>query len=216
MRTVIGLTGVKQSGKSTTANIIKKLYKTKEVALADKLKNVCSQAFKVPRNHFDDQDYKEQLFIEPKILTISVAGYILNQFNLKEPTVTDSYENTPFNTLLHSPREIAQKVGTELLRRYGGIDIHCENVKLSSGITVVSDMRFPNEYDYFANNSDIYFIPLYIDRKVAEDKVDPVLSHSSETSVFLFRDKCFKIDNNSTIKNLEKNLKNVLDTMLKR
>jgi hypothetical protein len=214
MKIVIGLTGFKQSGKSTSASIIKELYpKAKEVALADKLKDVCSVVFNVPRDHFDNQDFKEQLFIEPKELTLAYVKYILNKFNIINPNLS---KLNCVGKVLVTPRQIAQIVGTEVLRRCANEDIHCENIKLLSKITIVSDMRFPNEYNYFAKNSDIYFIPLYIDRKLAEDKVDRIKSHSSETSIYLFRDNCLKIDNNGSIEGLKTNIKNVLNKMMEK
>jgi hypothetical protein len=207
-KTVIGLAGVKTSGKSTVANIIKELLNEniKETALAGKLKDISAKAFGLTRNYFDDQDLKEVPFEDgPKILTLDIIEDILLSFNtLLTKHLIDKYkESNVIDMPLETPRKIAQVVGTEVLRATGNEDIHCENMPLNEdGITIVSDLRFPNEFDYFSNNENINFIPLYIQRDIAEALVTEN-SHASETSVFKFSYKCEKVPNNSNLENLK-------------
>jgi len=198
MKIVIGLSGVKTSGKSTAANIIKDILQENvvESALADKLKNVSSEVFGIPRWAFDSQLVKERQLITPRILDQQKIEAILSMFNV---TISDELVNKYSKIIgmeLNSPRHIAQIVGTEILRSTGDEDIHCKNVKLGDNITVISDIRFQNEFNYFNNLSDVYFLPFYIQRDEAENKITPE-SHSSETSIFTFCEKCIKIDNNS-------------------
>ena len=211
MRRVIGLAGVKTSGKSTAAEIIKGIIEAKESALADKLKNASAKAFGLERIQFDAQELKEVEFGRPMMVTRTVLETILTEFNLA-PERADEMRKLE-GAMLKSPRHIAQFVGTEVLRSLGNPDIHCDNVELFEGTTIISDMRFPNEFDYFFNKEDIDFIPLYVARNEAEIQVTPD-SHASETSVFLFKDKCARLDNNGTIEQLEANIKAILEGKL--
>jgi hypothetical protein len=212
---VIGITGVKTSGKSTVANILKRtLSGAKESALADKLKDVSSRVFLVPRNYFDDQELKESKLEEPRILTMTDIEQIIDSFNSLNKVTPEIREKLHeiCGMELDTPRKIAQIVGTEVLRLLGE-DIHCRNVELHEGITIVSDIRFPNEFNFFRNNEDLEFIPLYISRKEAESKVSSG-SHSSETSVFLFKDECNKIDNDGSLTNTQAQVLSLLTNEL--
>lgn len=215
MKTVIGLVGVKTSGKSTVASTIKNLASARvsviEVALADKLKDVCASTFGLKREQLDLQKLKEVPFKEPILVTQTHLKQILSSFGISSNRLV---ELTGFEeTALISPRHIAQFVGTEVLRNLGNPDIHCESIKLSEGITIISDIRFPNEYNYFSEMEGVNFIPLYINRKDAESQITSE-SHSSETSVFKFKDKCEKLDNNGTINQLQQNIKSALRGIL--
>ena len=211
MKMVIGLAGVKTSGKSTVANIIKNILKHEQVtetALADKLKNVCSVVFNVPRNYFDDQKLKEVCLEKPILLTVSDINKVMQLYNIFDNTTPENIKKIQGNAgfLLETPRQIAQIVGTEILREVGDEDIHCKNVKLSEKITIISDIRFPNEFDYFNRLDNTFFLPLYIQRDEAEKHVTDK-SHSSETSVFKFSHKCIKINNNKDLQNLENQIR---------
>lgn len=215
MSVVFGITGVKTSGKSTVSEMIRSCVAgAKESALADKLKNVSAEAFDIPRDHFDDQSIKEVPFITgPKFLTKEIIDHILLEFNItiSEIQLNDVFQKLRYITL-ETPRRIAQIVGTELLREFGGEDIHCDNVKIyDEGITIISDIRFPNEFNYFNNKDDVKFIPLYIQRDMAEKEVDMEKSHPSETLVFTFCKKCVKIDNNGTLEKTFDQVREVLN-----
>lgn len=193
------------------SNILKNIIKQdiSEQALADKLKNVCSEVFHVKRECFDLQSLKEVYFETPLILSLDKIMLILKKFNI--PLTEDlvqkflKLEGTP----LKSPRHMAQMIGTEVLRATGDQDIHCRNIVLNNKITVVSDIRFPNEFAYFNDLADVDFLPLYIQRNEAENKITPE-SHSSETSIFAFCDKCILINNNNSLDDLKDQLKQEL------
>jgi dephospho-CoA kinase len=213
-KTVIGLAGVKTSGKSTAANMIYEFVNAKEVALADKLKDTCAEVFILEREQFDAQELKEVPFPEEEIRKLSTSHIIdiLKSFDIKmtPEEMVEKYSNF-IGMSLETPRKIAQIVGTEILRAAGDEDIHCKNITLNpKGITVVTDLRFPNEFEYFNNKKDIHFIPLHIQRDLAEDLITEG-SHPSETSVFKFTDKCIKIDNNGSFRNTELQIKKTLD-----
>jgi hypothetical protein len=206
MKTVIGLAGVKTSGKSTVANIIKELIpNVKEAALADKLKNTCAEVFDVPREYFDRQDLKEAPFKEgPKKLTAFKICQILESFDfhMSIREVDSAYDIIGME--LPTPRKIAQIVGTEVLRAAGDEDIHCKNIDINDeGITIVSDLRFPNEFEYFYKADDVTFLPVYVQRDEAEQCVTED-SHPSETSVFKFTNMCYEVNNNRSLQDLNR------------
>lgn len=214
-RTIIGLAGVKTSGKSTVADIITKLIggNITESALAGKLKDVSASAFGLTREYFDNQNLKETPFEDgPKTLTLDIIEDILLNFNtLLTKELIDIYTLSGIIDMkMGTPRVIAQIVGTEVLRATGNQDIHCENMPTNAhGVTIVSDLRFPNEFTYFDKNEDITFLPLYIQRTEAEDLVTED-SHLSERSVFDFSSDCICVPNNSSLEDLELFLSGVL------
>lgn len=211
MRTIIGLAGVKTSGKSTAANMIKELVEgAQEAALADKLKNTCAEVFGVPREYFDRQDLKELPFEDgPKTLTNTKIGAILESFGvvMTRREIDSTYDCIGMELL--TPRKIAQIVGTEVLRAAGDEDIHCKNVQLTDGVTIISDLRFPNEFAYFSENENVNFIPLYIQRDEAEKHVTED-SHPSEKCVFEFSGKCIYINNNNSLEDLKIQIESAL------
>lgn len=219
---VIGLAGVKTSGKSTVTNIIRKHFDLKEAALAEKLKQASASTFNVPRSYFDDQAFKEVPFSDgPKILTEDSVRNLLTFFKADPDELVDVVLYTKridtyrdiIGMELESPRKIAQIVGTEVLRRVGE-DIHCENLEFNTdGVTVVSDMRFPNEFAYLSRKQGIKFIPIYIKREAAESQVTEK-SHVSETSVFKFSDQCFMVDNNGTLEQTESQVMDIIKKSL--
>ena len=215
MSTVIGIAGVKTSGKSTTADIITELIggNISESALAGKLKDVSAKVFGLTRDYFDNQDLKEVEFTDgPKILTLSKILDILTLFNVTlTHQLLKKYEDADIiNMTLETPRKIAQIVGTEVLRATGDSDIHCKNMPMNeNGITIVSDLRFPNEFSYFNESDNINFLPLYIQRSEAEAFVTED-SHLSERGVFEFSKKCIEIPNNSSLEDLKDNIVDIL------
>lgn len=215
MKVIIGLVGVKTSGKSTVAGIIKDILKDDvvESALADKLKAVSSEVFGVPRFAFDSQLLKERQLIYPRTLGRNEIESVLSMFGVAPTDELMNKYSKVMDMELNSPRQIAQIVGTEILRNAGDEDIHCKNVNLSDKITIISDIRFPNEFDYFKNLENTSFIPLYIQRDEAESKITPD-SHASETSIFTFCEKCLKINNNRDLESLKKQIERYLDILL--
>ena len=223
MKTIIGLAGVKESGKTTSANIILKNFGGIESALADKLKDTCAEVFDLKREIFDDQRYKEVpfgLFGIKRELSLSHIIDVLKEFDI-ELTRNLSYryvDSGIVNMELKSARHIAQIVGTEVLRMAGVSYIHCKNVKLGDGLTVISDLRFPDEYEYFKNlhnEGEIVFIPLHIKRDGPEE-VAKKSNHLSETSLFLFSDKCVKINNNESLEETEDQILRILNPFLRK
>lgn len=144
---IIGLTGFAKSGKSTAAEILKEMG-GQEVAFAKHLKDVCSVVFDVKRSNFDDQAFKEIPFNFYRSIDDLDIEKILNFFEISTRFI-------PATQLAHrgvqmvSPRQIAQYIGTELLRSIDQ-NIHIKMAfKLNEGskapFLICSDVRFENE-----------------------------------------------------------------------
>jgi len=201
---VIGLTGVKGSGKTLTANIIDHNFKdVKEVALADKIKDTCAKVFNIPRYIFDSVKHKDVAFSDgPKKLGKYEIGSVLEEYSTFVDCRTIDSKVASCETYITTPRNLLQIIGTEVLREFGGEDIHCDSLVLDpESLNIVSDVRFFNEFNYLNNKYD--FLPLYIKNDKAERKGTKDL-HRSEKDLFTFNSLCQQIDNNSSIRNLEK------------
>lgn len=218
MKTAIGLIGVKTSGKSTVGAMIKDLVpNAKEVALADKLKDMSAQAFGLKREQFDLQNLKEVPFSDgPKFMGIMEIKNILAGFNvsLDEHRLYKATADLE-EIKLETPRKIAQIVGTELLRKYASESVHCDSLDLSSDVSIVTDVRFENEFEYLNTTKRVdRFVPLYLHRQEAEKVVNLATDHASETSVFKFNHKCFLVNNNGNLEQTFEQVKNILDHAL--
>ena len=111
---IIGLTGFAKSGKSTAADILKSLG-GQEVAFAKHLKDVCSAVFGISRDHFDNQAFKEVHFAFCQTITKNDIEKILTYFEVPERFFPETIIKHQ-NTVLNSPRHVAQYIGTEVLR----------------------------------------------------------------------------------------------------
>jgi hypothetical protein len=210
----IAFTGVKQAGKTTSFEIIKDIYpEAIEITLAAKLKDVCSQVFEIPRKYFDDQNIKEKELLQPAYLSRENIEAVIRGFGYTPDF--EKHVRAHIGLILHTPRQIAQYIGTEVLRVIDN-DIHCIGATQGlpeEGIFVVTDMRFPNEFAYFQTTQTEFFKPFYISNRQAESALNSN-SHSSETSVLEIAKKCTTIDNNGSLADFRKNVTEAISALL--
>jgi len=201
-RTIIGLTGAKGSGKTTTFGIIQAEFPTvQEITLANRLKNASAEVFGIPRSHFDDPAVKEKEMAQPVVLDEKNVRALIEFFG--EQADFEKHIRPHMKKVLHTPRQVAQYVGTEVLRNVDE-QIHCKGSVLGlpeTGIFVVTDMRFWNEFDFFNDNPNVDFHPLYISNNHAEAKAAGD-NHPSERYVLEIAKKCKRIDNNGSFQAL--------------
>lgn len=206
MRVFMGFTGVKQAGKTTAFKFIQEQFPfVQEIALADKLKNECSAVFGIPRNHFDASNLKEKELEQPVYLDENNVAAVIERFGLQYDF--DKNVRPHMGTILHTPRQVAQYIGTEVLRSLDS-DVHCKGPILDlpeSGFFVVTDMRFPNEYEFFQKNYSDTFFPFYINNYAAEAKAAQD-SHASEKHILNIAKKCERIDNNGGLEDLRRQI----------
>lgn len=194
---IISLVGAKKSGKSTAAELLSDiLFNANIVAIADKLKIECSVAYDIDLIHFHSQDLKEERFIYPIRTKIETISHLIESFKLPSQKSIKVDSEHLFNlatTELNTPRDIMQHIGM-FIRNVFGSSIHMKHLDLSNDVTIVSDVRFKNEFDYLDNLEGYIHIPIYIHNKQAEASGD---THASETSFKKFYKKCIKVDNNA-------------------
>ena len=182
---LIGLSGKKNSGKDTVAELVKKhmfKYEWEIKRFADPLKDMVCLLLGCTREQLEDREYKEALLGEP-------WDYWLEQ------DVGPFGKSTFYGSL--TPRGIMQKMGTEV-----GRSIH-ENAwvnalfnKYNNQWWIIPDTRFPNEAEAIKNRGGKLI-------RVNRNQFVIVDTHPSETSLDDYTDWDFVIDNNGTMEELE-------------
>lgn len=209
MKHVIGLVGAKGAGKTTAFKAIQRNFEgVVEVTLAGKLKDTCAKVFSIPRDHFDSHDFKEKDLEVPAHIDIDKVTECLRDFYPEDEYHIDFnlYVRPHLGKVLYTPRQIAQYVGTEVLRAMNP-DIHClaATKGLEGSVFVVTDMRFPNEMDFFKNDPTAKFNAIYIKNSRAEVTASGDL-HPSERHLYDLAKLSYPIINESTMDVFENSL----------
>jgi energy-coupling factor transporter ATP-binding protein EcfA2 len=198
---IIGITGSKGAGKTTTFKLLSSLFpNTKEATLAGKIKKVCSNVFELPAKVFEDPILKEKAFSTPIFLSKEALEAILIAYGF--PLGLDSYTRRHIGKILHTPRQVLQYIGTELLRDLDPL-IHCkylhENLPVSD-LVVITDIRFTDERDFF---EALYpeFKMVYVSNTRAE-AIAATDTHASEANIHKLKVGAIELDNNGDLENL--------------
>lgn len=174
---IIGISGKAGAGKDTTASLImmqlenaNSYISISRYSFADPLKRVCSELYGVPLEFFHNREKKE----------------IKN----------------PFWNL--TPREMAQKVGTDIVRTHMDGDhwIKLAEKKFTgtSGIILISDVRFPNEAEWIRKQGGV-LVNIYRDSIEEFDGQE----HESENALKDYKFD-FNIDNSYSLEILNHNI----------
>jgi hypothetical protein len=191
---IISLTGAKKSGKSTAGEILSYMFPDAKVtAIAGKLKQACSNAYDLEPIFFESQELKETNLIYPIKTDVLKLCELINSFKVNKKAIKiDSNLLEEFATYkMQNPRHIMQQVGM-LIRNLFGSDIHMKHLDLSHDVTIVTDVRFKNEFDWLNKRKDAIHLPLYVKNDLVENSGD---LHISEQEYLTFKDKCVTIDN---------------------
>lgn len=202
VRPIIGIAGKKHSGKDTVASIISYCYIKRNgsvdyhnwllgyasvvnrdiaVHFADKIKDICSDLFGIPRFAFDDIDYKDnKLYLYDKKCFVNKVGIDYKLFEGTTNNITLSeYIEAKDGKVAFKVRTILQYIGTEIFRDKVSKDIwiryaisRAYEVKNKFGICLIPDVRFNDEAKAIKNNGGIII-------KVNRD-VEFADKHSSE------------------------------------
>lgn len=192
---VIAFCGSKYSGKSTSATVFKELIgaPTEEIAIAGHLKEACARVFKVDFNKFIDPSLKEVELEDFIVLDAKNLTALLGEFFVTDYTF-DKHVRPHLGRVLRTPRVLLQYIGTEVLHPLDSL-IHVKvamKKKDPSKLTVITDLRFVAEFEYF--NSLSGFVPVYV-KNTAAELAASVDAHPSERQLDLFKTKCRLLDN---------------------
>lgn len=150
MTRLIGIAGIKGSGKDTLAEVLIYRHKFTKVSFSDPLKSILSEVMCLPPIQLEDAKLKDALFPQP----IEIMGYhinrILDELELKgtpinEGAVKGSLALAGFKAT--NPRELMQFVA-EMVRCQVGQDTWV-NLWLKEQAkherVIATDARYPNE-----------------------------------------------------------------------
>lgn len=153
---IIAFSGAKFVGKDTTAEGLIARHGFKRIALADKLKDICSTTFGVPRKDMDDPSKKEVPF--ESVVTIN-ADHVKHLLGIirEDGFIFDFAEKCDLvckdfvGVSLTSIRNMLQVVGTDMCRVHIQDDIWLGYIKKMIDVDhnyVITDARFKNERAY--------------------------------------------------------------------
>ena len=149
-----GLAGV---GKDTSAEVLTKKHGYTRIALADPLRELCSEVFKLPYNTFLDPDKKDSELDSKITLDFhhidKIRQYVEDKWGFTVDYAAreemEEYHGEEFNT----PRDILKLVGTELIRNNLRDDIWIvlafQKIQEVGNKVVITDCRFDNERKAF-------------------------------------------------------------------
>ena len=211
-RPLIGIAGVKNSGKDTVASMIsfvhecgtystfKKWYDNSEqynrsiIHFADALKDCVSIVFNIKRSLLDDRNIKDAHYYNPATCEVIddqavIKGHI-SKYSLEELRNL----GMPNNECAIKIRHILQWFGTDICRNHINENIwvkvcmnRAQHLKHYNGFCIIADCRFQNEVDAILKNGGVVF---RINREDAGSKD----THASEDIAKLT--DCIDIDNN--------------------
>lgn len=207
---IVAFCGAKGSGKSTSAELFKDIVDgvVEELAFAGHLKEVCSKVFQVDMKYFTDPKLKEAELPTYVNLTSKKIKEVLFEFGLKDYT-DDIHVRPHVGFVFDTGRKLLQYIGTDLLHPIDKL-IHVKitlKKRDNSKISLVTDVRFPLEFEEIAAQPDC--IVLYVHNKAAEAAASGD-THASEAGWKLFKDRCVLLDNNGNLGNLTNNLREIL------
>ena len=218
MNKLISVSGVKNSGKSTFANMLQyclsvpKIFrqywiykaihkiipkKYKILAFADPVKKMLSVLLNVPINSFSDRSFKEHCVVNIPTLKLSTDDNVNKLSDSKFNKLVKVLDSSLTTSNL-SVRQLMQYFATQIMQTYftKKVWINCTLLHLSK-YTIISDLRFKEEFNAIKEKNGIC---IYIQR--------PGYSfgeHASEKemSELLQNDKYdYVIENSGNIKDL--------------
>ncbi len=208
MNGIVAFCGSKGAGKSTSSDIFKIFFhgEIEEVALAGHLKISCSEVFGVDMDKFLIPALKEVELENYVNLTQKNIEALLAAFNVTEFTYND-HVRPHVGKVLISPRKLLQYIGTEVLHPLDPL-IHVKTMlakKDPNKLTLITDLRFLNEFNYLNENYSDNFVPYYVKNSRAELAAEDD-THPSERELLLFRDKCNLLPNETSLSELKRRI----------
>lgn len=200
---IIGITGTKNSGKSTSSELITELMngQCQEIQIAKKLKDACQEVFSLDRKFLYDPKLKDKELQKPIFLEKSNIYPLFNYFGIKEGQLDyDKFVRPHIGKICLTPRELLQYCGSQILRKYDN-DILVSSIlpDLSTEkLNIISDVRLKHEYVFLKNRFRMTFECFYIERFRM-----PRLEHETEKEVLDIAKLVKKVDNKGSILELK-------------
>lgn len=187
---IIGLSGFARSGKDEAANILVNEFGFKQVAFADKLREVLYALN--PLVDIEIEDYEVNINIDERIIH---SGH--TEQNIYVQDVIDEYGWGGYKETRFGPeiRRLLQRLGTEAGRQTlwdsiwidASLTGHPEDAKI-----VVSDARFFNEFDAIRARGGYVW-------RIDREGVGPVNNHASELEAVDYDKFSLYLKNNGTL-----------------
>lgn len=216
MNNIIVISGLKNSGKDTVADMLQYCLSVPEpfrkywmyrhyryafnstyekVAFADSLKDTLSVLFGIPVEKFYERDFKEHFYIKGLEITDTPDNILDEDSFIKMLNKKDfSFLKTHFITI----RQLLQCFGTEIVRGLFGNAFWAERaMKHNFDKMIITDLRFKVELEAVRKRNGLV---LYIDNPNCTPE-----QHASESEVLEMKDNHdfdFIIENNGTLEDL--------------
>ena len=184
MGKIISLSGEAQTGKdSFAAPLIERGWM--RVSFADNLKLMCMKIFNLTGDQVDTQEGKAEILDPPRTFGLEEAIKVICWMaKTHRIGVLDLEEfNTGDPTVLKTPREILQFIGTDVCRKFiptYHLDVVRRQINLMPDKNIIiTDSRFPNEREMLKREFDAMLIRI----KRPGYTPDVPTGHVSETSL---------------------------------
>ena len=184
---LVGISGKANAGKDSIADYLVLCGWKQKVSFAGNLKRICSEAFDIDIDTFNDQELKKKPFDEAFTISHEKASEVVKlAFGENKLFLWDAM------TIINTPRELLQEVGTDLLRMVDE-DCHVEIFKRFAGDDlsglIIPDVRFPNEAEFVLRSGGVL---IRVDRPVEFLTTN---NHISETSLDEWSHWTYRINN---------------------
>lgn len=185
---ILYLAGEKGVGKDTLAELLINKYNFPKVSFATKLKKLCSKAFDLPIEYFDNTTLKDELLPKPAILTDRIAKFCVKYAKIvtgKDVVFPKNFKKAELTT----PRQIMQIIGTDVFRSWDK-NFWINLVELPTKC-VVTDARMPNERQYLKSHGGVGVRVkrvLNLENETSKHESECLLGNDSEYDVVVTND----------------------------
>ena len=194
---IIGLVGKKQSGKTTAAEISRKLGYI-PLAFADAIKKTTSKIFNIPLAVMNDPVAKESMQLSIELNDKSIKDFLwalsASYVPMHPDTITEAVAKYKGPDMVYTPRQLLQVLGTDLVRDCVDENYWLESLASSikpGGKYAIHDVRFQNEIEFIQKRFNGKVIV------IERPGIDNIDSHISEQ--FQPTNYDFKINNNGSL-----------------
>ena len=235
---IIGIAGKKNSGKDTVASMINYIfakgitaatyrdwllckesydatYKHRITHFADALKDCLSIIYHIPRQYFDDREYKDNMYYnlrtgefirKEKVTQRGDHYFVIENGDVEHSSIREEIEWNDKLLPLITLRTLMQYFGTNLCRECLQSDIwikatmaKASDICLANRLCIIPDVRFTNEATAIQTKTPSLYGGVIMVRHDNNSSNDDIDYHSSEIVTF---STDYSITNNGTLMDL--------------